>query len=247
MPESAALLSAAALRKTFTDGEGFQLGALSFSVGAGETVALLGKNGAGKTTLFQILTGNLDATDGEVRVAGDKLTPDRPDVKRRLGYLPQNPVLPRWVTGRELLRYAAALYGLPEKDPVEKALTYWDAASYGNKPIATLSYGMQKRLGLALACLHDPPVLILDEPFSGLDLYHIKALDDEIIRRGATGRATVVSTHVASFAARLCSRALILDAGKMTELAGYQAAPLLSRIEKIEAAFFGPAGSGDGL
>ncbi len=239
MSQAAPLLAATAVRKSFADAEGFQLGALSFQVDAGETIALLGKNGAGKTTLFQILTGNLDASDGEVRIANDKLTPDRPDVKRRLGYLPQNPVLPRWVTGRELLRYAAALYGLADKDRVETALRYWDADSYANKPIATLSYGMQKRLGLALACFHDPEVLILDEPFSGLDLYHIKALDDEILRRGKDKRATVVSTHVASFAARLCSRALILDAGKMNELDGYVAAPLLGRIESIEAAFFG--------
>lgn len=236
------LLAAESVRKTFAEGEGFQLGPLTFQVVGGETIALLGKNGAGKTTLFQILTGNLDATDGEVRIAGEKLTPDRPDVKKRLGYLPQNPVLPRWVTGRELLRYAAALYGLSDKQGVTQALTYWDAESYAGKPISTLSYGMQKRLGLALAMLHDPEVLILDEPFSGLDLFHIKALDDALNKRGQAAKVTIISTHEAASAARSCSRALILDAGKMTELPGYAETSLLGRIEQIETAFFGKAG-----
>ncbi len=239
-----ALLSVNAVVKSFADGDGFQLGPVTFAVGSGETIALLGKNGAGKTTLFQVLTGNLDATDGEVRVAQEKLTPDRPDVKRRVGYLPQNPALPRWVSGVELLRYAAALHGLKDQRRVDDSLQYWDAASYAKKPIATLSYGMQKRLGLALACLHDPEVLILDEPFSGLDLFHIKALDDELARRGKAQRATVVSTHEAASAARSCSRALILDAGKLTELPGFSAANLVGRIEQIEEAFFGKGSRG---
>lgn len=241
---STALLSVNAVRKSFQDGDGFQLGPVTFALAAGETVALLGKNGAGKTTLFQVLTGNLDATEGEVRVADEKLTPDRPDVKRRVGYLPQNPALPRWVSGIELLRYAAALHGLKEEGRVDEALRYWDAASYAKKPIATLSYGMQKRLGLALACLHDPEVLILDEPFSGLDLFHIKALDDELARRGKAGRATVVSTHEAASAARSCARALILDAGKLSELPQFATAKLIDRIEMIEDAFFGKGARG---
>src|SRR5262245_15316231 len=100
-----AVLTTENLTKTF-DG-GFTLGPVSLRFPAGQTSIVLGKNGAGKSTLFQLLTGNLDASGGQIQLGGERLTPDRPDVKRRIGYLPQNPVLPRWVTGSEVLDYAA--------------------------------------------------------------------------------------------------------------------------------------------
>lgn len=229
------------LAKTY--GEGFKLGPLDLEVKAGETLALLGKNGAGKTTLFQIVTGNLDASAGEVRLGGKKLTPDTPAVKRDVGYLPQNPVLPRWVTGREVLMYAAKLYGLPEaKRHVEARERYWDCAEYRDRPLAALSYGMSKRLGLALATLRDPPLVVLDEPFSGLDLFHIKALDDAIASRAAAGLATIVSTHDAANAAKLCHRALIVEAGAVRALSGWETAGFMERIALIERAFFGKEG-----
>jgi ABC-type multidrug transport system ATPase subunit len=225
------------LTKTY---EAFRLGPLDLEVQAGETVALLGKNGAGKTTLFQILTGNLDASAGEVRLGGKKLTPDTPVVKRDVGYLPQNPVLPRWVSGREVLLYAAKLYQLPDAQAhVAKREAYWDCAEYRDKPLAALSYGMQKRLGLALATLRDPPLVILDEPFSGLDLFHIKALDDAIEARAKAGLTTIVSTHDAANAAKLCHRALIIESGAVRALPGWEPAGFVDRISLIENAFFG--------
>jgi ABC-type multidrug transport system ATPase subunit len=209
-------------------------------------VALHGKNGAGKTTLLQILTGNLDATKGEVRLQGKKLTPDTPELKRLVGYLPQNPVLPRWATGHEILKYAAGLFGLPDGAArVAKAEDYWDCASYRSKPLATLSHGMQKRVALALATLADPPCLVLDEPYSGLDVYHIKALDDEMRRRRQQGQLTLLSTHVAPYTARHCQRVFVLDAGKLAPVEGWEALGFVERIERIESFFFGEGAARD--
>ena len=236
--ERAAVLAATALKKEYETG--FRVGPIDLILAPGETVALLGKNGAGKTTLFQVLTGNADATGGTVSILGRRLTPDTPDVKRAVGYLPQNPALPRWATGRDLLTYAAKLHGLPERERlIAEREAYWDTASYRKKPLATLSYGMQKRLGLALATLHDPPLLILDEPFSGLDLYHIRAVEDAIQSRAAAAKATLVSTHDAANAARTAHRALVMDAGQLTLLEGFAAAGFLERMALIENAFFG--------
>ena len=176
------LLTAIKLSKSWAPS--FNLGPVDFALSGGQTIALHGKIGAGKTTLLSLLTGNLDASQGEVHVLGHRLTPDTPQHKRHIGYLPQNPSLPPWASGREILSYAAGLYGLADAEVViNAAQTYWDCKDYQHKPMATLSYGMQKRVALALATLANPPILLLDEPYSGLDVYHIKALDDALTRR----------------------------------------------------------------
>ena len=256
----------------------FTLGPLDVGFRPGETVALLGKNGAGKTTFFELLTGHLDATSGAVYFENHRITPETTDIKRRLGYLPQYPRLPLWVTPHDLLVYAATLLsdslaspgahdGQPPNDRgspspavtqqeskqqrtprfssnddlinhVVGAEDYWDCASYRHKPLGTLSYGMQKRVGLALATLHDPEVLILDEPHSGLDIFHCRALDDAIRKRSAAGKATIISTHVAAFAASICERVMAIEKGAIEELATWQTAAFLERIQLIETRFF---------
>jgi ABC-type multidrug transport system ATPase subunit len=240
------ILEAVNLSKSY--GTAYQLGPLDLTLTAGETVALMGPNGAGKTTLFQLLTGMTDASTGEIRLLGKRLTPDTPLVKRLVGYLPQNHYLPRWVSGIDILNYGASLYGFTDGPArVKKAMQYWDCASYAHKPLASCSHGMKKRVALALAILHDPVALFLDEPYSGLDLYHIKSLDEVILARQKAGQVTILSTHVAPYAARLCNRALVLKKGQLTTLApgdqthSWTKANLLTRIEMIASAFFSPS------
>lgn len=233
-----ALLSLENLEKSYEGG--FKLGPLTIAMASGETIAFLGKNGAGKTTLFELITGNLDASSGTVTLSGKRVTPETPDLKRRLGYLPQDQTLPRWVTGHELLTYAAKLYDLPQaREAVLKAEEYWDCAAYRSKPLAALSYGMLKRVGLALATLHAPDCLILDEPFSGLDVFHVRALDQAIAARAAAGQLTILSTHVAPFTAGLCDRVFIIDQGQAVALSAWQGTDYMQRIQLIESAFFG--------
>jgi ABC-type multidrug transport system ATPase subunit len=218
---------------------GFTLGPLNLRVSKGETIGLVGKNGAGKTTTFQLLTGNSDPTSGEVRLLGHKMTPDSAELKRNVGYLPQDPTLPPWSTGREVLTYAAQLYGMNNpRAAVAAQEELWDCASYCDKPLATLSYGMQKRVGLALATLHRPPLLILDEPFSGLDLTHIKTLERAIAERADAGQCTILSTHVLSFCARLSHRVLVLSNGQLKLVEPWHELGTEAREASIETCFF---------
>ena len=232
------LLQTTQLSKSFAPR--YLLGPVDLGLAAGETIGVIGKNGAGKSTLFQLLTGNLDASSGEVRLDGHKLTPDTPQIKRMIGYLPQDPVLPRWATGREVLGYGARLYELNDiAKRVPAAEAYWDCGSYRQKPLSTLSYGMQKRVALALATIHEPRLLILDEPFSGLDLNHIKALEELLAQRRANGLTTVLSTHVTAFCARLCSRVWSLSDGHLDSVEPWLSLTHPQRERAIEDRFFG--------
>ena len=231
------LLEVKNLTKSF--GEGWKLGPVHLTLSAGEICALLGKNGAGKTTTFQILTGNMDAGSGEIRIKGEKLTPDAFQLKQKIGYLPQNPVLPRWASGEEILLYAAGLYEIKDKQTfVNKLMDYWDCAYYRKKPLAALSHGMQKRVGLALASMHDPDLLILDEPHSGLDLFHIRALDELLLTRQRNQKTTIMSTHIAPYTAKLCDRVLIIESGSVSQLVGWETQSFVERISAIESRFF---------
>ncbi len=166
------------------DSSSFRLGPINFELASSDCVALLGENGAGKTTFFEAITGNMRPTSGKVILNGEKMDLKRFDLKRTIGYLPQHADLPKWVSGTELLSYASSLYNLSlNEEDIKATLKFWDALDYSNKPIASLSHGMQKRIGLALATIHSPKLLILDEPFSGLDIYHIKALKELINQR----------------------------------------------------------------
>jgi ABC-type multidrug transport system ATPase subunit len=212
---------------------------LDLTIRAGDIAGILGQNGAGKTTMFQMMTGNLKADQGEITIQSQRMLPDRSEVKKTVGYLPQGLELPKWVTGNELLSYAIRLYELQQPDQQRQdALSYWDCLDFAHKPLAACSHGMQKRIGLALATVHQPQFLILDEPFSGLDLYHIRALQDLIKRRQSEGKATILCTHIAPYAAQLCNRIVLVDEGQLFTLEDWHNAELMERIRLIEEFFF---------
>jgi len=146
--------------------------------------------------------------------------------------------LPKWVTARDLLQYAASLYEIADKSAVTSSITKWDITSFADRPATTCSYGMQKRIGLALATIHKPQFAVLDEPFSGLDLFHIKTLENEIRDRTALGLTTLLSTHVISFAADLCSRAFVIDRGQMTEFQNWTQMSTEARSAAVARHFF---------
>lgn len=230
------VLSVNALQKIYA--KGFVLGPCTFAVEAGDTLAILGKNGAGKSTLFELISGNLDPSAGEVKIGAAHVRVDQPAIKRRFGYLPQHVHLPPWVTGLDVLRYAAMLHEVPRaEEAIQKAISTWDLADFVGYPIETGSHGMQKRVALALAHLHNPDYLILDEPFSGLDLYHIRALQQSIEERKTSGKITILSTHIAHFVAKLCQRVFVLDNGTMQEIPQWSGLEFLDKIQKIEERF----------
>jgi len=235
-PTSALSLRLEGLTKRYPGG--FALGPLDLELIPGETVAFLGKNGAGKSTLFEILTGNSDATAGSVHIGTHRMGMDRPDTKRLMGYMPQNPRLPKWVTPRDILTYAARLHDLHEiGERLVHVSRYWDCETYMDRPLAACSHGMAKRVALALATLHNPPVVVLDEPFETLDIVHVKALEAEIVRRERSGLVTIISTHQAPYAARVSTRVLLIEDGRMQPLANWTGASTMERVNLIEDAF----------
>ena len=205
------------LRKTFSSG--FCLKDINFFTEKPTTFCILGKNGAGKSTLFQLMTGNLEPDSGEIRYNGELMLVDHYQIKRKIAYLPQKPALPLWVTPEEVLQYTACLHSLENmKENIKKNLDYWDCKEYSNRSLATCSHGMQKRVSLAITSLYDPEFLILDEPFSGLDLSHIYSLENYIERRKKEQKTTLLSTHIAPYAAKLCDEAYLLSHGELKKI-----------------------------
>ena len=225
------VLTLNAIAKEFPSG--FKLAPCSLQVNGSDVLALLGKNGSGKSTLMDIITANSDPTAGEIIFSGQRFFPEAYALKRKLGYLPQNLNFPAWVTGKELLSYACHLYHLPIKQ-VDRALAYWDSLSYQHRPLAVCSHGMQKRIGLAIATIHTPALLVLDEPFSGLDVVQTKSLQSVIVERQQQGLATIVSTHVLPYVARVCNRVLILKLGSSKEVKAWNTLGFAERIDSLE-------------
>ncbi len=219
---------------------GFTLGPINFTAEPGETIAVFGKNGAGKSTFFQLLSGSIDRQDGELKILGQKMSPDATDLRKHVGYLPQESSLPPWTTADEILSYEARLLGLAEPEAlVERELTRWDAISWRHRPLAKASHGMQRRIGLAVSLVHDPDVLILDEPFNALDISNSRTLEVTIGERAKRGKTTLVSIHTPLLAAQICPRAILLEAGQLSELTAWPSASLTERAALIEQRFFG--------
>jgi ABC-2 type transport system ATP-binding protein len=193
---------------------------LSFSVEAGDVTALLGPNGAGKTTTVRLLAGYLQPTGGTVTVGGLDLDRDSLELRRHIGYLPENaPVYPE-LRVREHLELMGGLYGMSLRkrlQRIEWVLNACGLEEAANRIIGVLSRGFRQRVGLAAAMLHDPDVLILDEPTAGLDPNQGRAIRDVI--RGLGGSRTILlSTHSLMEAETLCKRVMILHKGRLVAL-----------------------------
>lgn len=194
---------------------GYRLGPLELQLSSGQTYGLVGKNGAGKSTFFEIVTGNLDY-HGQLSWGGKKVHPEAAELKKSIGYLPQRHKLPLWAAPFDIVRYVRGLQGLEAgKETIMELLSYWGCDQYAKKPLVTLSHGMRKRVSLTLAGMHKPQLMVLDEPFSGLDLLYITKLQDLIAARRADGLTTIFSTHVIPFLSELCDQLLLLVDGKL--------------------------------
>ncbi len=190
---------------------------VSFAVGEGEILGLLGPNGAGKTTTIRMITGFLPPTGGKVTVGGTDLFEAPVQARRQIGYLPENVALYGEMRVGEYLAYRARLEGLNRteaKRACRSALERCLLADVENQVIGTLSKGYRQRVGLATAILHDPEVLVLDEPTVGLDPKQIIAIRD-LIRDLGRERTLILSTHILSEVELLCNRVLIIDKGRI--------------------------------
>jgi ABC-2 type transport system ATP-binding protein len=191
---------------------------ISFSIATGELFGFLGPNGAGKTTTIRILATLLEPTAGIARLAGFDVTKHPAEVRKRLGLAQQTPALDAFSTGRETLELAGILQRMPRADVKRRAdelLELLGLASVAKKLTGTYSGGMKRRLDLGSALMHQPPVLILDEPTEGLDPQSRTALWEELERISRSGTTMLLTTHYMEEADRLCSRLAIIDNGKI--------------------------------
>ena len=211
------MIKAQGLTKRF--GELTALQNVSFEVAKGEVVGFLGPNGAGKTTAMRILTGYLPPTAGSASVGGFDLAVDGRAAKRVTGYLPETPPLYPEMRVHDYLSYVAALHDVPRgerREKVARALASCGLEKVGERVVRTLSKGYRQRVGLAQAIVHDPAVLILDEPTAGLDPIQIAEIR-ELIRRLAAeeGRTVILSTHILAEVDAICQRVLLIAFGKL--------------------------------
>ena len=195
---------------------------VSFSAGAGDVVGFLGPNGAGKTTTMRILTGFLPATDGTARIDGHDIFEDPLAARRAVGYLPESPPLYPEMDVQGYLHYVAKIKDVPRKqraEAVDRAMQRCGLADVRRRVIGALSKGYRQRVGIAQAIVHDPAVLILDEPTVGLDpiqIREIRALISNLAapREGARGHTIVLSTHILAEVEAICRRVIIINRGK---------------------------------
>ena len=190
---------------------------ISFTVGCGEIVGLLGPNGAGKSTTMRILACYLPATAGTVRIAGRDVFADSVEVRRRIGYMPENNPLHQDMRVREYLKFRALLKGLNRKrarERVDVVMEQCGLKDVARKIIGHLSKGYRQRVGLADALVHEPELIILDEPTIGLDPRQIRAVR-QLIKGLAASHTVLISTHILPEAEMTCSRVLIMYEGKI--------------------------------
>jgi len=191
------------------------LDGVSFSIETGEIVGFLGPNGAGKTTMMKIITGFIPQTSGEVTVNGLSVITNPLEVKKQIGYLPENNPLYDELYVREYLKYVAGLYKTVNKrERMEEIIEMTGLHDEQKKKIGQLSKGYKQRVGLAQALIHDPEVLILDEPTSGLDPNQIVEIRNLISRVGKQ-KTVLLSTHIMQEVEAICDRVLIIKEGRI--------------------------------
>ena len=191
---------------------------LTLTVRRGEVFGFLGPNGAGKTTTIRMMMGILVPSAGRVLVDGLDCQADAAQVKRHVGYLPDNPIFYDFLRGREILQFVAEMHGMPRKDAIDRAaqlLQEFGLLDVSEEFAVNYSMGMKKKLGLACALVHDPAVLILDEPINGLDPRAAREVQDRLIASAALGKTIFVSTHLLDMAQRMCNRVGIINRGAL--------------------------------
>jgi ABC-2 type transport system ATP-binding protein len=191
---------------------------VSFNVFGGEVFGFLGPNGAGKTTTIKMIVGLLQPTSGTVKVAGYDVQTQPLFAKAASGYVPDTPNLYAKLTGRELLRFVGDLYNLDRSQVahrIDELLRMFDLSAAAEDTFDSYSHGMQQKTSLAAALMHDPKVLILDEPTVGLDPKSARLIKDILRQLADRGAAVMLSTHILEIAERMCDRIGIINKGEL--------------------------------
>ena len=199
-------------------GEKTAVDQVTFQVAAGEVFGFLGPNGAGKTTTIKMIVGLLQPTSGSIEVAGFDLQEKPLQAKAVCGYLPDTPNLYPKLSARELLRFVGDLYEINQErieHRSQELLRLFELSESADDPIDSYSHGMQQKTALACALLHDPQVLVMDEPTVGLDPRSARLIKDILRQLADRGAAIFLSTHILEIAERMCDRIGIIDEGRL--------------------------------
>jgi ABC-2 type transport system ATP-binding protein len=191
---------------------------LSLQIRNGEVFGFLGPNGAGKTTTIRMMMGILVPSGGRALINGLDCHSERALVQRHVGYLPDNPIYYDFLRGREILQFVAEMHGMGRREAAEQARRM--LAEFGLEEVVdefavNYSMGMKKKLGLACALIHDPQVLILDEPINGLDPRAARDVQDRLRQAAASGKTIFMSTHLLDMAEKVCTRVGIIHRGEL--------------------------------
>ena len=210
------ILEARHLTRTF--GDFTAVDDATFSLNAGEIDGFLGPNGAGKTTTIKMLTGLLGPTSGEARIAGYDINVDPLAAKTRLGYVPDTPNLYGKLKAGEYLRFVGQLYKVPAarvEERMRPMLDMFDLTDVAGNYLDTFSHGMQQKVAIIGAFLHDPQIVFMDEPTVGLDPRSARLIKDLMIRNRDQGRTIFFSTHILEIAQTMCDRVIIINKGRI--------------------------------
>ncbi len=191
---------------------------VSLEVPEGTFLGLLGRNGAGKSTLIKMITGLMKPTQGEIHVLGEKVSMSSLDIKRRIGVTPQRMAMIDGLTGAQYLRLIGRLYGLEDDVIDERRKELFDVLELEPEPrtlIGDYSYGMQKKTALCAALIHGPELLLLDEPFDGVDPVTVRVIKDLLLGLNRKGTTLVLTSHALDLVETLCPVLAIIDGGKV--------------------------------
>lgn len=216
MTNSQTLIDSQNLVKRY--GEKVAVDEVNFTVHGGEIFGFLGPNGAGKTTTIKMIVGLLQPTSGTVKVGGFDVQTQPLQAKSINGYVPDEPNLYARLSGREMLRFVGDLYNLPRQQVdrrIDELLKMFNLSEAGDDTIDSYSHGMQQKITLAAALVHDPKVLVLDEPTVGLDPKSARLIKDILRQLADRGAAIFLSTHILEIAERMCDRIGIINKGRL--------------------------------
>lgn len=239
------------LCKSYPDlrrGEVVALGGVTFSAGAGEIYGLLGPNGAGKTTCLRILATVLTPTSGRAEVAGIDVTKDPLEVRKRIGYMSASTGVYDRMTAYEMVEYFGRLHGMTSaklKERIEQLFEQLDMNDFRDRVGSKLSTGMRQKVSIARAIVHDPPVLIFDEPTTGLDVLVARAVMDVIRSCRGPNRCVIFSTHILHEAETLCDRITIVHHGRNLITGTLGELQAATGRERLDDVFFSLVSEGD--
>jgi ABC-2 type transport system ATP-binding protein len=191
---------------------------VSFRIDPGEVCGYLGPNGSGKTTTVKMLTGLLDPSDGAIFFNGQDIRSNLIGYRKCLGYVPEEPHLYPYLSGKEYLELVGRLRSIPERllaTKSESLLSLFGLGAYQYAPISSYSKGMKQRILVCAALLHDPEVLIFDEPLSGLDVTSVLVFQDVVKQLAGEGKIVLYTSHILELTEKLCSRVMILHRGRV--------------------------------